>query len=72
MHACRELMSLIQRLLVLCLFHRNINFQLQKERVVNALKENATVCFLSFFKASLIEKRQYEILSMLDQGTCVT
>lgn len=48
--------------------YRDIKFQLQKEKVVNALKANVPTCFLSFFKASLIEKRQYDVLSMLDQG----
>ncbi len=35
---------------------------------MRTLKANVSMCFLSFFKASLIEKKHYDILSMLDQG----
>ena len=36
--------------------------------MVTALKNNQPVCFLPFFKQSLVEKRAHELLLTLDQG----
>ena len=50
------------------LLSRDIAFQLQQERMVKALKQNQPVCFLPFFKHSLVENRQFELLTTLDNG----
>ena len=36
--------------------------------MVSALKNSQPVCFLSFFKQSLVEKRAHELLITLDHG----
>lgn len=50
------------------IFSRDIAFQLQQDRMVSALKNNQPVCFLPFFKHSLVEKREHELLATLDDG----
>ncbi|CAI7999674.1 L-fucose kinase [Geodia barretti] len=45
---------------------RDIAFQLQLDRMVAALKNNELVCFLSFFKQSLVENRQHDLFATLD------
>ena len=56
---------------LLCMFihvNRSISFELQRQRMIAALKENQPVCFLPFFKESLVEKRELDILKTLDEG----
>ena len=48
--------------------NRSISFELQRQRMIAALKENQPVCFLPFFKESLVEKRELDILKTLDEG----
>ena len=48
--------------------HRDIAFQLQRDHMVSALKTNRPICFLPFFKQSLVEKRENELLVTLDHG----
>ena len=43
-------------------------FQLQLDKMVAALKKNDPVCFLPFFKQSLVEKRGQELFTTLDHG----
>lgn len=56
---------------LLSVLSRDISFELQRQKMMAALKENAPVCFLPFFKDSLIDRREYDILSTLDQGGLV-
>ena len=51
------------------LLFRDIAFQLQLDQMVDDLKNNEPVCFLPFFKQSLVEKRQQELIQTLDRGT---
>eukprot|EP00731_Ephydatia_muelleri_P020635 Em0013g362a len=46
---------------------RNISFELQLEKMKRVLKENDPVCILRFFKDSLIEHREHDILRTLDE-----
>ena len=46
---------------------RNISFELQLEKMKRVLKNNEPTCILRFFKDSLIEHREHDILQTLDE-----
>ena len=66
--ACHSLKLVSPDVMALLAPCRDIAFQLQQDRMVASLKNNQPVCFLPFFKHSLVEGREHELLTTLDHG----
>ena len=53
-----------------CSLSRDISFELQRCRMMEALRQNQPVCFLPFFHHARVLGRGSDILKTLDEGGC--
>ncbi len=58
----------LQTRLLECVVDRSISFELQRQKMIQVLKENRPESFLSFLHHALLEKKELYILETLDQG----